>query len=247
MKVSIITVSYNSEQTIRDTFESVRFQDLDGFTLEYILVDGLSTDSTMIISRDYDDIINVSLSEQELGIYNAMNKGVSLATGDIIGFLNSDDTFSQSDSLRKVVRCFTENKTLDIVYGDIDYVDSNGEITRRWRTGAQKAFSKGWHPAHPGFYARKELFQEYGGFDEKLSIAADFDLMLRFIEVANSNTKYLEGVLVKMKLGGESNRSLKNIREGNRQIIQSFNKYSITPQFLYTVRRLIRKAFQSWI
>ena len=247
MKVSIITVSYNSEQTIRDTFESVRFQDLDGFTLEYILVDGLSTDSTMRISRDYDDIINVSLSEQDLGIYNAMNKGVSLATGDIIGFLNSDDTFSQNDSLRKVVRCFTEKKTLDIVYGDIDYVDSNGEITRRWRTGAQKAFSKGWHPAHPGFYARKELFQEYGGFDEKLSIAADFDLMLRFIEVANSNTKYLEGVLVKMKLGGESNRSLKNIREGNRQIIQSFNKYSISPQFLYTVRRLIRKAFQSWI
>ena len=247
MKVSIITVSYNSEQTISDTFESVRSQDLDGFTLEYILVDGLSTDSTMRISRDYDDIINVSLSEQDLGIYNAMNKGVSLATGDIIGFLNSDDTFSQNDSLRKVVCCFSENKTLDIVYGDIDYVDSNGEITRRWRTGAQKSFSKGWHPAHPGFYARKELFQEYGGFDEKLSIAADFDLMLRFIEVANSNTKYLEGVLVKMKLGGESNRSLKNIREGNRQIIQSFNKYSITPQFLYTIRRLIRKAFQSWM
>lgn len=247
MKVSIITVSYNSEETIRETFESVRSQNLDGFTLEYIHIDGLSIDSTMEISRGYCDIIDVRISEEDLGIYNAMNKGINLATGDIIGFLNSDDTFSQSDSLQKVVRCFKEDKTLDIVYGDIDYVDSLGLVKRKWRTGAQKPFSEGWHPAHPGFFARNKLFQQYGGFDEKLFIAADFDLMLRFIEVANSNSKYLDGVLVNMKLGGESNRSIKNILEGNQQIIKSFNKYSISPQFFYTGRRLIRKLLQSWI
>lgn len=247
MKVSIITVSFNSEKTIEETFESVRLQNSDGFTLEYIHVDGLSSDSTMKISCDYDDIINLRISEKDLGIYDAMNKGIKLATGDIIGFLNSDDTFSKNDSLSKVVRCFTEDKSLDIVYGDVDYVDSNGAVSRKWRTGGQKAFSKGWHPAHPGFYARNELFQKYGGFDEKLSIAADFDLMLRFIEVANSNSKYLDSVIVNMKLGGESNRNIKNIRAGNQQIIQSFKKYSITPQLLYTVRRFIRKAKQSRI
>lgn len=244
MKISLITVSYNSEETIRDTFESVRMQKTQGFDLEYIHVDGLSKDSTMDISMEFDDIITRRISEKDSGIYNAMNKGIQLATGDVIGFLNSDDTYASNDILHSISQLFNSDEDLDIVYGDIDYVDAKGQIKRKWRTGQRKSFYKGWHPAHPGFYAKKSIFDSYGNFDEALRIAADFDLMLRFIEVAQTKTKYLNKVCVNMKLGGESNRSFKNIRLGNRQIIQSFKKYSIKPRFGYTYLRWITKLLQ---
>ena len=247
MKVSLITVSYNSEKTIKETFESVRLQNQDGFTIEYIHIDGLSTDSTVNISYDYDEIIDIRVSEKDLGIYNAMNKGIDLATGDIVGFLNSDDTFSSNDILEKVVCSFKQDETLDIVYGDIDYVDLQGKIKRKWRCGDRQSFANGWHPAHPGFYAKKELFEKHGGFDEELFIAADFDLMLRFLEVFNTNSKYINSVFVNMKQGGESNRNLKNIWTGNAQIIKSFQKYSIRPQMFYTYRRFFSKILQSLI
>ena len=139
------------------------------------------------------------------------------------------------------------NKDLDIVYGDIDYVDNQGNIKRRWRSEERRDFAIGWHPAHPGFYAKRNLFIEYGGFDERLKIAADFDLMLRFLEVANTKASYLEKVCVNMKLGGESNRSIKNIIKGNKEIISSFAKYKIIPQRFYTLRRWIGKLRQKEI
>lgn len=244
MKISLITVSYNSEETIRETFESVRKQKVEGFDLEYIHVDGLSNDATMDISMEFDDIITKRNSEKDSGIYNAMNKGVQMASGDVIGFLNSDDTFTSKDVLISISNLFNSDEELDIVYGDIDYVDLSGQIKRKWRTGQRRDFSKGWHPAHPGFYAKRTLFLTFGGFDENLTIAADFDLMLRFIDAKGARTKYLEKVCVNMKLGGESNRSIKNIYMGNTQIIQSFKKYNIKPQIGYTPRRLLSKIFQ---
>lgn len=245
MKISLITVSYNSQETIRDTFESVRAQKMKGFDLEYIHVDGLSNDQTVEISREYDDVLSLRISEKDSGIYNAMNKGIELATGDVIGFLNSDDTFIDSDVLQQVANLFLAEDDLDIVFGDINYVDDKGGVKRKWRTGEQRSFANGWHPAHPGFYAKKHLFSAHGGFDEDLYITADFDLMLRFMEVARGSAKYLDKVLVDMKLGGESNRSFKNIQAGNNQIIRSFEKYSIKPQVFYTYRRWIRKVLQS--
>ena len=245
MKISLITVSYNSEETIRDTFESVRIQKTQGFDLEYIHVDGLSKDSTMDISMEFDDIVTRRISEKDSGIYNAMNKGIQLATGDVIGFLNSDDTFANNEILARIAEAFNITNT-SVVHCNINYVDDTGKIKRKWRSGEQKPFFAGWHPAHPGFYAKKELFIKYGGFDERLTITADFDLMLRFLEVANAKSFYINMVGVNMKLGGESNKSFKNIRLGNRQILESFDKYGIKPQFLYTYRRWWSKLLQSF-
>ena len=134
-KITLITVSYNSEETIRETFESVRDQEIDGFDLEYIHVDGLSKDSTMDISMEFDDIITHRVSEPDSGIYNAMNKGIGMATGDVIGFLNSDDTFAKNDVLKSIANHFLEDTQLDVVFGDINYVNQGGVIRRKWKTG----------------------------------------------------------------------------------------------------------------
>ena len=245
MKLSLITVSYNSEETIESTFNSVKMQKKKGFDFEYILVDGGSTDRTMAISEEYKEILSLAVSEPDEGLYNAMNKGIKLASGDVIGFLNSDDTLHDESTLADIMTLFQRIQEASVVFGNLNYVDSRGNITRRWRTGEQKSFASGWHPAHPAFYANKRLFDVHGGFDENLSIAADFDLMLRFLDVANARASYLDKVFVDMKLGGESNRSLRNIRLGNEQIIRSFRKYSIQPQIFYTYRRWVRKIFQS--
>ena len=247
MKISLITVSYNSEKTIRETFESVKIQNNKGFDLEYIHVDGLSKDSTMDISMEFDDIITKRISEKDSGIYNAMNKGIQMATGDIIGFLNSDDTFASKDVLQSMAGLFLKDSFLEVVFGDINYTNLDGAIKRKWKIGNRRSFMSGWHPAHPGFYAKKILFEKYGGFDENLRIAADFDLMLRFIEVKNAKSKYLDKVCVLMKLGGESNRSFANIQKGNTEIKESFDKYNLSPQILYKQRRWLKKLHQYFI
>lgn len=247
MKISLITVSYNSEETIRDTFESVKGQSIDKAKLEYILIDGNSIDKTLEIANDYSEIIDISVSEADTGIYNAMNKGLSLASGDIIGFLNSDDTFADDLFLEKVLEKFTENKNTEIVFSDINYVNHNGKIIRRWRTGVQKSFKHGWHPAHPGFYAKKNAFEEHGGFDENFRIAADFDLMLRFIEIHQLKSNYLDIVAVNMKLGGESNKSFKNISNASIEIKKSFEKYNLNPGKFYTLKRWFSKIIQRFI
>lgn len=246
MKISLITVSYNSEETIRETFESVRGQKIEGFELEYIHVDGLSNDATMEISQEFDDIITKRISEKDSGIYNAMNKGIHLATGDVIGFLNSDDAFYDHDILFLIAQQFLCHSYLDIVYGDINYVDNKGKIKRKWRTGERKSFRTGWHPAHPGFYASINLFQENGGFDEDLRIAADFDLMLRFIDVAQAQSRYIPKVFVSMKLGGESNKSVSNIWESFQNYKTSFAKYGINPKPFYIIHRWYSKLLQSF-
>ena len=243
MKISLITVSFNSEKTIKQTFESIKKQHIKGFELEYILIDGLSSDSTIELSKCYDNLITFRISEKDSGIYNAMNKGVKLATGDIIGFINSDDEFHENNILLSIANTFINNN-IDIVYGDINYINQSGKIIRKWVTGNQKSFASGWHPPHPAFYAKKSLFTKHGDFDETLSVSSDFDLMLRFMEVSNSNSKYLDMVFVDMKIGGESNKSLKNIIKGNHEIIKSFKKYGINPNPVYKLRRWLKKLKQ---
>jgi glycosyltransferase involved in cell wall biosynthesis len=199
----------------------------------------------MEISKHYKDIITHHISEKDSGIYNAMNKGIKIATGDVVGFLNSDDTFSSTNVLSQIIGVFKDNPQKDIVYGDINYVRKDGKITRKWVTGEQKSFTKGWHPAHPGFYAKRHLFDDLGGFDEKLRIAADFDLMLRFIEVNKVGSIYLKKVCVNMKIGGESNKSLANILESSRDFRRSFEKYHIKTGINYILKRWIMKLLQS--
>jgi glycosyltransferase involved in cell wall biosynthesis len=242
MRISLITVSYNSQDSIKETLDSVVRQITDGFELEYIIIDGNSTDSTLEIISSYKDYISLLISEKDKGIYDAMNKGLYNATGDVIGYLNSDDYFTDDNVLSDIYQAF-KNDNYSIVYGDINYVKEH-EIKRKWVSGPPKSLADGWHPPHPGFYARKELFVKYGGFDDTMLIAADFELMLRFVNANRDNMHYLSRPIVNMNLGGISNSSLRNILRGNKEILQAFKKNGLHPSKLYTLKRWLKKLKQ---
>jgi glycosyltransferase involved in cell wall biosynthesis len=245
MKISIITVSYNSEKTIETTFLSVLQQSYSN--IEYIVIDGGSTDNTLNIIRKYSDIIDVLVSEQDNGLYDAMNKGISLATGDVIGLINSDDLFCDQDALNKVAKVFEKNKNLDSVYADLFYVSQRdiNKILRRWVSGIKREFRYGWHPAHPTFYVKKIVYDRFGLFDLSFKLAADFEIMLRFLERHNISTTYLKEPLVKMRLGGETNKSVKNIYQQNIECLKAFDKNNISvSKLIYPFFRIIPKFFQ---
>ena len=229
MKISIITVAFNSGLTIKDTFDSIRSQDYDN--IEYIVIDGNSSDETVDLIKSNEDIIHKWISENDKGIYDAMNKGISLATGDIVGILNSDDVYFEPQSISLVMNEFL-NKENDIVYGNINYVSKDlSNIIRKWRSSKYKLgrFKYGWHPPHPSFFVKKNLYTKYGTYDLDLSVAADFDVMLRFLEKHKAKSKFIDRVITKMRIGGESNRSIKNILMGRKNIKDSFIKNNIKP------------------
>ena len=244
MKISIITVAFNSGLTIKDTFDSIRSQDYDN--IEYIVIDGNSSDETVDLIKSNEDIIHKWISENDKGIYDAMNKGISLATGDIVGILNSDDVYFEPQSISLVMNEFL-NKENDIVYGNINYVSKDlSNIIRKWRSSKYKLgrFKYGWHPPHPSFFVKKNLYTKYGTYDLDLSVAADFDVMLRFLEKHKAKSKFIDRVITKMRIGGESNRSIKNILMGRKNIKDSFIKNNIKPYPLYTFFRFLPKFFE---
>ncbi|MEM7792004.1 MAG: glycosyltransferase family 2 protein [Verrucomicrobiota bacterium] len=230
MLVSIITVSYNSAATIASTVNSVLTQ--KGVELEYIVVDGASNDGTVDLIRSYGNRINKFVSEPDNGIYDAMNKGLSLATGEFVGILNSDDFYAHSSVLENVVKSF-DDPELDCVYGDLDYVDAENteRVVRAWRSKPYEegVFLRGWHPPHPTFFIRRRVYEALGGFNLGLRIAADYEFMLRVLERNNKSVSYLPEVLVKMRTGGASNRSIKNILLANRECVLAWklNRYSV--------------------
>lgn len=244
-KISIITVCYNSASTIEDTILSVIKQTYRN--IEYIIIDGLSKDNTIDIVNKYKNNISKIISEKDNGLYDAMNKGINMATGDIIGILNSDDIFCDEYSVEKVMNVFNNNSKLDSVYGDIYYVSQTDtdKIVRRWKTGEQRKFITGWHPAHPTFYVKKSIYDKLGGFTLSYKLASDFEIMLRFLECGNISAKYLPEPLIKMRLGGETNKSLKNILSQNKECVKAFeaNNIKINP-IIYLIRRLIPKIKQ---
>jgi len=245
MKISIVTISYNSAKTIETTFMSVLQQTYSN--IEYIVIDGGSTDNTLKIAKKYSEIITVLVSEQDNGLYDAMNKGISLATGDVIGLINSDDLFCDPDALNKVAKVFKKNKNLDSIYADLFYVSQQdiNKISRRWVSGIQRKFKYGWHPAHPTFYIKKTIYDRYGLFDLSFKLAADFEIMLRFLDKHNISTTYLKEPLVKMRLGGETNKSFKNIYYQNIECLRAFDKNNIkVAKFFYPFFRIIPKFFQ---
>ena len=228
MVVSIITIAFNSAQTIRDTITSVLSQSYSN--IEYIIIDGASNDATVQIVREYEPLFNGRLkwvSEPDEGLYDAMNKGVKMATGDVIGILNSDDLLYDSNVLRDIALAFDENT--DALFGNLYFVKSDDVhcIVRAWKGSTYSSFKKGWHPAHPTFYVRREVYEKYGVFDTSFDVSADFELMLRFIEKNRIRTKYLDRYMVKMRMGGESTRNIANIVKGNRNIIRAFRKNDI--------------------
>ena len=238
MIVSIITIAFNSAQTIRDTLTSVLSQSYSN--IEYIIIDGASNDATVRIVKEYEPMFNGRLkwvSEPDKGLYDAMNKGIKMATGDVIGILNSDDLFYDSNVLRDIALAFDENT--DALFGNLYFVKSDDVhcIVRAWKGSTYSSFKKGWHPAHPTFYVRREVYEKYGGFDTSFDVSADFELMLRFVE-----KNRLDRYMVKMRMGGESTRNIANIIKGNRNIIRAFRKNDIQVSWAYPIYRLFPKV-----
>ncbi len=213
MKISIITISYNSSKTINETIKSVLGQDYDD--IEYIIIDGQSTDSTTEIIKSYRCSISKYISEKDNGIYDAMNKGILLAKGDIIGFLNADDFYAQNNILTKVIHIFKE-RNVDSCYGDLVYVDSKDKdrIIRYWKSDYFniRKFYLGWMPPHPTFFVKNNCYYKYGSFNTDFKIAADYELMIRFLLKNGISTFYIPKVIVNMRTGGVSNKNLKNLK-----------------------------------
>jgi glycosyltransferase involved in cell wall biosynthesis len=218
-KISIITVCYNSANTIGHTLNSVREQTYSN--VEYIVIDGGSRDSTMKVLAAEGSHVNKVVSESDRGIYDAMNKGIALATGDIIGFINADDFYSSPDVLSTVAAAF-ESSGADSCYGDLCYVQKNdvSRIIRYWQSDRFKPgmFEKGWCPPHPTFFVRSNVYQHFGGFNLGYKIAADVELMARFLVSGRITSHYIPHVLVHMRLGGTTNRNLGNVIRQNLEI-----------------------------
>lgn len=213
MKVSIITATYNSEKTIQRTINSVIHQDYEN--IEHIVIDGGSTDNTLKIIQKHKDSISMFVTEKDNGIYDALNKGIKLATGDIIGFLNSDDVYYNKHVISKIVNIFEKKKT-DLIYGNLVYQtkeNSSNKIIRYWKSNTfENSYLKyGWMPPHPTLYCTKEVYNKYGLYNDSYKIAADYDFILRVFKETALIKTYIPTVLVKMDIGGISNKSLVNI------------------------------------
>jgi glycosyltransferase len=228
MKVSIITVCYNSADFIGSAVESVLAQDYEN--IEYIVIDGASQDTTVDVvkslAKKNSRTIHIT-TEKDRGIYDAMNKGLSLATGEIVGFLNADDVLDGSSVISGYVRMF-QSSHADIVFADLDYVDrqQTDRVLRKWKSGAlpRSGMRYGWHPAHPTFYVRRSVYKEFGVFDLNFKIAADYELMLRFMQRYRVKAVYLPQKSVRMRAGGVSNGSLKNIIKANWECLLAWKK-----------------------
>ncbi len=217
IKVSIITPVFNGASTIRDCLESINYQTYKH--VEHIIIDAASTDSTLAIIQEYPGENRRLISEKDEGLYDGMNKGLRMATGDIIGILNSDDMYHDNQVLSDVVENF-EDKAIDTCYGDLVYFDpaDTSKIVRLWRSGAYRPgrFRWGWMLPHPTFFVRRSLYAKYGRFDTQFGTAADYELMLRFLLKHGATTVYLPRVLVKMRSGGVSNAQLGSRLRANR-------------------------------
>ena len=246
--LSVITICFNSEKHIRTALESVLKQTYPN--IEYIIVDGNSTDNTVAIIRQYETAFEGRmkwLSEPDKGLYDAMNKGILTATGDVIGILNSDDVFCDSFVIEKVMDIFNEDNSFDAVYANLYYVSQNdtSHIVRKWITGKQKPFKSGWHPGHTALFVKKKVYDDYGLYNLDFKLVADFELMLRIFDKYKIKACYLQEYLIKMRLGGITNKNFKNIYKQNIECIKAFkcNNLSVN-KFLYPFYRLLPKLSQ---
>jgi len=245
MKISIVTVCLNNAATIEETILSVHGQTHSD--REHIVIDGMSRDGTQQIVARHSEKIAVFISEPDNGIYDAMNKGIAKASGEVIGFLNADDVYAHERVLEHVASALSDTM-LQAVYADLVYVSNNNphQIVRYWQSGEYKpnSFSHGWLPAHPTFYARRDLYGRLGKFNTDYRLQADFDLLLRFMEVHRVRTKYVPEIWVRMRTGGATNRSWRNILRGNLEAFRAAraNGLGVTPFFL--VRKILSRIPQ---
>lgn len=235
MRISVITACYNSVATIKDTFDSIAGQ--RGVDVEHIVIDGGSNDGTLDVIRRHPWKPGKVVSEPDGGVYYAMNKGLAMATGDVVGFLNADDVFADGDVLADVQRSLVD-PTVDACYADLVYVAARdiSRVVRYWRSSEYRPglCLGGWMPAHPTFYVRKRVYDELGGFDCEFRRQSDFELTTRLLEVHRIRAVYVPRVWVKMRMGGLSNRSAFGVVKGNIEAYRALRKLglSVTPWFV---------------
>jgi len=243
-KISIITATYNSATTLRDTLQCVQEQDYP--QIEHIVVDGASKDNTLEIARAFPHISRIC-SEPDHGIYDAMNKGVRMAGGDVIGILNSDDFYTHPQVLSRVM-AHLEQTGADILYADLEYVQplQTDRVIRLWKAGAYRhgQFLRGWMPPHPTLFVRRELYEKYGGFNTHLRFSADYEWMLRMLHCHRVSVCYLPEVIVRMRAGGVSNASLRNRWRANQEDRLAWQLNGVQPRFYTTYIKPLSKLRQ---
>lgn len=244
MKVSIITATYNSERTIKDTLSSVKQQTYKN--VEHIIIDGASSDKTINLLDLYGHQ-GPKVSECDKGIYDAMNKGVAMAHGDIIGILNSDDFYADNKVIEKVVEAF-ENSDCDAVYGDLVFIDGkqSNKVVRKWIAGSydKNQFYNGWMPPHPTVFIRKKVYEKYGLFNLKFKSSSDYELLLRLMFINNINVSYIPQVLVHMRTGGQSNKSLSNRLAAHKEDYMAWVTNGISPKWYTLAMKPLSKIKQ---
>lgn len=237
MKISVITATFNSGKTVRDTIESVLRQTYKD--IEYIVVDGKSQDNTMEIVRSYEPQFGGRMryiSERDKGIYDAMNKGIAMATGDVVGILNSDDFYTSYDVLEQVAKAM-EDASIDAVYGDVHYVNDE-HMDKCVRYYTSRPFHRAWMrfgfmPAHPTFYCRRSVYEHYGTFDLTYKVAADFENLLRLIFVHRIRTRYIAKDFVTMRTGGASSSGLRSHRQIMHDHLQALKQNGVYSNFFF--------------
>lgn len=243
MKISVITIVYNARDTIKRCIESVISQDHNN--IEYIIIDGGSTDGSLQIINQYKSHIKVLVSEPDQGIYDAMNKGIRLATGEIVGMLNADDFFVDQEVISTITQAFS-NSDAGIVYGDLDYINSTGKIIRKWRshTCGKNSFQWGFMPPHPTFYCKRDLFEKYGFYSLEYGSAADYEFMARLMHKCQIRSLHLNKVMVKMQVGGVSNGNLINRVKAWSFDLKAMRENNVFLPVAAIVLKPLRKIFQ---
>jgi glycosyltransferase involved in cell wall biosynthesis len=245
MKVSIITVCYNSASHLEDAINSVASQDYSN--IEHIVIDGGSADGTIALLEKYDEKIAGWISEPDHGIYDAMNKGIGMATGEVIGILNSDDFYCDEKIISEVADSFAD-PGIDAVYGDLIFVDpENLNRTVRTYSSAKWSparFARGYMPAHPTFFVRRKYYEKFGLFETDYQIAADYEMLIRLLYVNKLNYKYLPLTMVKMRKGGVSSNGIKSNIILNREIVRACRKHGIKTSALKIYPKYFNKVFE---
>ncbi len=243
MKITIVTPVFNDPRVAR-ALDSILAQRHE-HELELVVVDAGSTNGTMEILESYRDRITTLISEPDDGIYDGMNKGISRATGDIVGILNADDRYADSLVIQEVMDAFADKET-DACYGDLVYVNDNDDVVRYWSAGSPSAakWYWGWMPPHPTFFVRRSVYDRYGVFDLGFPIAADYELMMRLILKRRISVKYIDRVLVRMALGGASNSSISNIVKANSEVARAWRNNRLHGGFLVPFLKPASKIFQ---
>ena len=244
MKITIITDCYNAEKTIENTIKSVLNQDYKN--IEYIIVDGNSTDNTFKIISIYRNEVDIIISENDNGIYDAINKGINVASGEIIGILNADDILFNNNIITKIADVFNESPELESVIGDIIFVDSSNKQKRYYssKNWTIHKYSSGYMPPHPSFYCKKINFYKYGFYNTTFNIAADYELLIRFLKVNNLSYKYVPLIFVKMSLGGISTRGISSFITINSEIFRACKLNGIKTNYIKLLLKYFSKAFE---